>query len=250
MPEQEPLAVSRTVARVGVVGRGRLGSSLAPALADAGYTVTGPTGRGDRIADADVVLLCVPDRQIRDAAAAAAGHARFIGHTSGATGLDDVDFGLHPLQTFTGGDDPSVFAGIGAAIGGRTPEALATARSLATALGMRPFEIDDADRAGYHAAAAFASNFLLTLEGVAERVLRSAVPGAQGADARGLLAPLVRRTVENWAAAGAASALTGPIARGDDDTVARQRAAIDADLVPLFDMLAAHTGALAAERSL
>ncbi|MEQ6896605.1 DUF2520 domain-containing protein [Microbacterium sp. KR10-403] len=236
--------------RVSVVGRGRLGSAIAPALALAGYTVLGPTGRDEPVADADVVLLCVPDRQIRDAAAAAAGRARFVGHTSGATGLDDVDFGLHPLQTFAGSDDPSVFAGIGAAIGGRTPEALAVARVLAEALGMHPFEIADADRAGYHAAAAFASNFLITLEGVAERVLHDAVPGLTGDDARALLAPLVRRTVDNWAAAGAASALTGPIARGDDDTVARQRAAIDAELVPLFDMLAARTRALAAERSL
>jgi len=237
------------VTRVSVVGRGRLGSAIAPALAHAGYTVFGPTGRDEPVGDADVVLLCVPDREIRDAAAAASGHATFIGHTSGATGLDDVDFGLHPLQTFAGDDDPSVFAGIGAAIGGRSPEALAIARSLATALGMHAFEIADADRARYHAAAAFAANFVVTLEGLAERLLREAGPDIDDGDARALLAPLVRRTVENWAARGAASALTGPIARGDDETVARQRAALAPELVPLFDVLADHTRALAAERS-
>ena len=232
--------------RVSVVGRGRLGSALAPALTRAGYVVGRPTGRGEPIDPADVIVLCVPDRQIADAAAAASGRAHFIGHSSGATGLDDVDFGLHPLQTFAGRDEPDVFDGIGAAIGGRTPEALDVARGLARALGMRPFEIADADRARYHAAAAFASNFLVTLEGIAERVLREAAPDT---DARALLAPLVRRTVENWAEAGAASALTGPVARGDEATVARQRAALPADLVPVFDALVAQTQALAAGRS-
>ncbi|QAY60057.1 DUF2520 domain-containing protein [Microbacterium protaetiae] len=245
MPESPP---ARAVTRVSVVGRGRLGAVLAPALARAGYTVYGPTGRGDEIADADIAMLCVPDRQIRDAAAAASARARVVGHTSGATGLDDVDFGLHPLQTFAGGEEPDVFEGIGAAIGGRTLEARALARDLAAALGMHPFEIADGDRALYHAAAAFASNFLVTLEDVAERVLTSAAPGS---DARALLAPLVRRTVENWAASGATSALTGPVARGDHATVAAQRTALAAelpDLVPLFDVLVAHTGTLA-ERS-
>lgn len=244
---ESSLHSARSVSHVSVVGRGRVGSVLAPALQRAGFTVHGPTGRGERIEAADVVVLCVPDRQIRDAAAAASDHATFIGHTSGATGLDGVDFGLHPLQTFAGGDDPSVFAGIGAAIGGRSADALGIARDLATALGMHPFEVADADRAAYHAAAAFASNFLITLEGVAERVLTEATPAAaeHGADARRLLAPLVRRTVENWASQGAASALTGPVARGDENTVAAQRAALDADLVPLFDVLVAHTRSLA-----
>jgi predicted short-subunit dehydrogenase-like oxidoreductase (DUF2520 family) len=234
------------VTRVSVVGRGRVGKTLAPALARAGFIVQGPTGRDAPIASADVIVLCVPDRQIRDAAAAASGRAAFIGHTSGATGLDDVDFALHPLQTFTGAEDPSVFDGVGAAVGGRTPEARELARELATRLGMRPFDIADADRAGYHAAAAFASNFVVTLEGIAEQLLHDAAPDA---DARALLAPLVRRTVENWASAGAASALTGPVVRGDDETVARQRGALDAQLVPLFDALVDRTRALAAERS-
>ena len=244
MPIFRPHTTPRAVSHVAVVGRGRLGSVLAPALGRAGLTVHGPTGRSERIDDVDVVILCVPDREIRDAAAAASPHAAFVGHTSGATGLGEVDFGLHPLQTFAGDDDPSVFEGIGGAIAGRTPEALAVARELAVAVGMRPFELADADRARYHAASAFASNFLVTLEGIAESMLRDVAP-----DARSLLAPLVRRTVENWAAQGAASALTGPVARGDEVTVARQRAALEPDLVPLFDELVAHTRALAAERS-
>jgi predicted short-subunit dehydrogenase-like oxidoreductase (DUF2520 family) len=98
------------------------------------------------------------------------------------------------------------------------------------------------DRAAYHAAASIASNFLLTLEAAAERLAATA-----GLD-RALLVPLVRATVENWSAQGAQDALTGPIARGDELTLARQRAAVAArapDLLALFDALADATRDLA-----
>ena len=85
---------------------------------------------------------------------------------------------------------------------------------------MRATRVAGEDRAAYHAAASIASNFLVTLEGAAERLAATA-----GVD-RALLAPLVRAAVENWAARGAEDALTGPIARGDEETVARQRAAV------------------------
>ena len=84
---------------------------------------------------------------------------------------------------------------------------------------MRAVRVADDDRAAYHAAASIASNFLVTLEGAAERLAATA-----GVD-RELLAPLVRAAVENWAALGAERALTGPIARGDEATVARHREA-------------------------
>ena len=89
---------------------------------------------------------------------------------------------------------------------------------------MRPFEIEDEGRAAYHAAASIASNFLVTLEAAAERVAAGA--GLEADEARALLAPLVRATVENWAEHGPERALTGPIARGDEATVARQRDAV------------------------
>ena len=110
--------------------------------------------------------------------------------------------------------------GAGAAVAGSTPRAMAVARALAELLRMRPFEIDDADRAAYHAAASIASNFLVTLEDAAERV------GATAGLPRELLVPLVRATVENWAELGPERALTGPVARGDAATVQRQRAAL------------------------
>lgn len=150
-------------------------------------------------------------------------------------------FGLHPLMAVTGAG--TQLAGAGCAIAGSTPRALATAERLAGALRMTPFTIAEADRAAYHAACSIASNFLVTLEGAAERLAATA-----GAD-RTLLAGLVRATVENWLALGPERALTGPIARGDETTVARQRAAVaerTPELLDLFDALADATRALAA----
>jgi predicted short-subunit dehydrogenase-like oxidoreductase (DUF2520 family) len=246
----EPATSSSADPRIALIGHGRLGSTLAPALRAAGFDVTGPHGRGTPPAS-DVVLLCVPDGEIASAAAAAVDSAPVIGHTSGATPLRTLDathsFGLHPLQTFAaGGGD---FAGCGCAIGGTTPRALATAELIARRLGMDPFTIADADRAAYHAAASIASNFLVTIEAAAEQVAGGA--GLAPERARELLAPLVRTTVENWVALGPERALTGPVARGDDMTVARQRAAIvdtAPELEPLFDALVEATQGLAASR--
>jgi predicted short-subunit dehydrogenase-like oxidoreductase (DUF2520 family) len=228
---------------VAIVGRGRLGGALVTALRGAGVAVDGPLGRGADGADADTVILCVPDGEI----AAAAAHVvpgRLVGHCSGATTLAPLAgheaFSLHPLMTVP--EHGASFAGATAAIAGATPRALETARGLAQALGMRSVEVAEPDRAAYHAAASIASNFLVTLEGAAERLAATA-----GVD-REALAPLVRATVENWAEHGARRALTGPIARGDEATVTRQRDAVAErvpDLLPLWDALVESTRGLA-----
>ncbi len=192
---------------------------------------------------ADAVLLCVPDGEIA-AAATALSPGPLVGHCSGVTGLEPLapheGFSLHPLMTVTvAGAD---FQGAGAAVAGTSAGALAVAESLAAALGMTPVRLADADRPLYHAAASVASNFLVTLEGAAEQL--AALAGVR----RDLLGPLVRASVENWLALGPQRALTGPIARGDEAAVARQRAAIvdrAPEIVPLFDALAAHTRRLA-----
>ena len=170
-----------------------------------------------------------------------------VGHCSGATGLEPLSpheaFSLHPLMTVTA--DGARFAGAGAAIAGASDRALVLARELAEALGLRAIEIDDEDRAAYHAAASIASNFLITLEAAAEQLAATA-----GAD-RDLLVPLVRATVENWARLGGERALTGPVARGDAATVAVQRAAVaerTPELLELFDALVGATRAFAASR--
>jgi predicted short-subunit dehydrogenase-like oxidoreductase (DUF2520 family) len=228
-----------------VVGHGRLGTALAAALRAAGAPVDGPLGRGATAATAEVVFLAVPDAEIARAAEHVA-PGRLVGHCSGATTLAPLHghpeaFSLHPLMTVTtAGAD---FTGATAAIAGSTDAALSTAHALATALGMSPVEIPDADRAAYHAAASMASNFLVTLQWAAERV---------GGLDRAALAPLVRATVDNWVAGGAQAALTGPIARGDEATVDKQRAAVadrTPDLTALFDALADATRELAATRA-
>jgi predicted short-subunit dehydrogenase-like oxidoreductase (DUF2520 family) len=245
MRELDRNASESTPERCAIVGAGRLGHALATALRDAGIEVDGPLGRGAR-PNAPVVILTVPDGEIRAAAEALPLNAQLIGHCSGATGLDVLGahegFSLHPLMTVPdGGRAP--FEGAGCAVAGTTPRALDAATAFAHALKMTPVEVADEDRAAYHAAASIAANFLVTLEGQAERLAATAgVP-------RHLLVPLARAALENWAAKGAEAALTGPVARGDEATIARQRQAIEErapDLLDSFDALVAASRVLAA----
>jgi len=216
-----------------IVGAGRVGRSLARAAESAGLELR-LAGRGDALGacrEADAALLCVPDSEIESACesvAAAVPPLRFVGHVSGATRLGALAaagargaaaFSLHPLQTFP--DAMTAVAGTPCAIAGSDGGALVMAQSLAGLLGMRPFEVPEDRRDAYHAAAAMASNLLVALEESAAELLERA--GIE--HARELLAPLVLRTAANWAELGP-EALTGPIARGDADTVNRHREAI------------------------
>ena len=245
LPGRAPLASAEAQPRprLAIVGDGRLGRRLAAAFRAAGYPVHGPLGRGADGDGADVVLLCVPDSEI-GAAARSVLKGPVVGHCSGATGLGPLApheaLSLHPLMTVTSaGAD---FTGAGAAIAGSTPRAQALAAELAEALGMRAVVVGDEDRPAYHAAASIASNFLVTLEAAAEQLAETA-----GID-RALLVPLVRATVENWAAFGPQEALTGPVARGDEETVEAQRAAVSErapELLGLFDALVEATREIA-----
>ncbi|WP_167132056.1 Rossmann-like and DUF2520 domain-containing protein [Paramicrobacterium chengjingii] len=236
-----------------IVGAGKMGTALAAALRHAGIDVRDPLSHaqmdaiddGTPFANADIVLLAVPDAVIADVAAHVP-RGGLVGHLSGATTLATLApheaFSVHPMLTVTGANDS--FAGARAAMAGTTERARHVARELATTLGMTPITVDDADRAAYHAAASIAANFIVTVEGFAEELAATV-----GLDRRAL-APLVRAAVENWVEHGAEDALTGPIARGDHTTVERQRAAI-ADALPhrlaLFDALAEATRELAAK---
>ena len=240
-----------------IVGAGRVGGSLAAAAARAGLDsrLAGRDGALAALNEAEVALVCVPDAAIAAAAAAAASAVpplRWVGHTSGATGLEPLEparrrgaatFSLHPLQTVPGPD--ADLTGAPCAVAGSDPAAERFAAALAERLGMRPFAIADEHRAAYHAAASIASNFLVTLQESAADLLS----GAGVDDARELLAPLVLRTAANWAERGG-EALTGPIARGDEDTVVRHLEAID-DLAPelraVYEALAERTRELARE---
>ena len=255
LPTRSALARDADLPALAVVGAGRVGASIAAASQRAGLNVT-LAGRAEAIdacRSAEAALFCVPDEAIERVASAIAASApelRYAGHTSGASGLDALAplaaagtaaFSLHPLQTVP--DRSTDFTACPCAISGSDAAALALARSLAERLGMRPFEIPEERRAAYHAAASIASNFLVALEESAAELL-----GEAGApDARELLAPLVLRTAANWSERGAA-ALTGPIARGDDATVARHLEALRGaapELIPLYEALAERTRELA-----
>lgn len=219
-----------TLSRLAIVGTGRLGTALARALSG---RADGPFGRDFDATGYDAVLLCVPDAEIARAAEAVL-PGPLVGHCSGATDLSPLEpheaFSLHPLMTVTAAG--ASFAGAAAAIDGATPRALDYAAGLAHELGMEPIRIAAEDRAAYHAAACIASNFLVALEAGAERLAATAGVG------RSMLVPLVRATVDNWAELGGERALTGPVARGDLQTIERQREAVaerTPELMGLFD---------------
>src|SRR4051794_41316634 len=152
--------------RCAVVGRGRMGSVLSARLG-----LDAPLGRGAVAAGTEAVPLAVPDGEIA-AAAAAVSPGPLVGHLSGATTLEPLApheaFSLHPLMTVTGAE--TSFAGAAAAVAGASERSLTVARRLAELLGLRPVEVAEADRAAYHAAASIAANFLVALEGAAERL--------------------------------------------------------------------------------
>jgi predicted short-subunit dehydrogenase-like oxidoreductase (DUF2520 family) len=215
---------------VTVIGRGRVGSAIAGRLAERGVAVRGE-------GDADVVLLCVPDSAIADVARGLAPGQGWIGHVSGATPLAALDsharrFSLHPLQTFTRTRGPEQLDGAFAAVTGETAEAIAVGRELAELLGLGAFELADDRRALYHAGAAVASNYLVTLYRIAAGLLEEA-----GAPPEALV-PLMKRTIENG------FELTGPIARGDWTTVDAHIEAIRAarpEVEPVYRTLAEAT---------
>jgi predicted short-subunit dehydrogenase-like oxidoreductase (DUF2520 family) len=213
---------------VQVIGAGRVGSALAARLRERGVEL--------REGGADLVLLCVPDAAIADVAGSVE-PGPWVAHVSGATPLAALDphvrrFGLHPLQTFTRARGPGQLDGAWAAVTAETDEARRLGFELAGTLGLRPFELDDAARPLYHAGAAIASNYLVTLHRAA-----SALFEAAGAPPEAL-EPLMRRTIENG------FDLTGPIARGDWGTVEAHVAAIRArrpELEPMYVALAEAT---------
>ena len=212
---------------VNVIGSGRVGSAVSARLRERGIAV------GD---DAGLVLLCVPDGAIAEVARKLE-PGPWIAHVSGATPLGTLDpherrFSVHPLQTFTRARGPEQLDGAWAAVTAETGEARTAGFWLAQTLGLQPFELADDARPLYHAGAAIASNYLVTLHEVAAELFRAAGAPPEA------LAPLMRRTIDND------FELTGPIERGDWETVEAHRRAIRTarpELEPLYDVLAEAT---------
>ena len=219
--------------QVRVIGaRGRVGSAVSARLAEQGVRLD--------TAHPELVLLCVPDREISSVAAEIA-PGPWIAHVSGATPLAALDphtrrFGVHPLQTFTLRRGPEQLDGAWAAVTAESDEALAVATRLAETLALRPFVLPDDHRAAYHAGAAIASNYLVTLRHAAGSLLEAAGAPPEALD------PLMARTIANG------FELTGPIQRGDWETVERHLEAIRIfrpELEEMYRVLADATVAVA-----
>jgi predicted short-subunit dehydrogenase-like oxidoreductase (DUF2520 family) len=218
---------------VQIVGaRGRVGSA-----------VSGRLAQRDVVLDAaapELVLLCVPDRAIAEVAAATP-LGPWIAHVSGATPLDALDphvrrFGLHPLQSFSKARGPEQLDGVWAAVTAESADGRAIGHELAAALRVLPFDLDDSSRAAYHAGAAMASNYVVTLRAAARSLLEAAGAPPDALD------PLIRGVVDSH------FELTGPIARGDWESVERHLAVIRAErpeLEELYVVLARPTARIA-----
>ncbi len=188
---------------VQVIGSGRVGSAVSARLRERGIDVSSD--------GAELVVLCVPDAAIAEVAQSLS-PGPWVAHVSGATPLAALEpharrFSVHPLQTFTRARGAEQLDGAWGAVSGETPDALARGLWLARELGLEPFELADSARTLYHAGAAVASNYLVTLYRAASTLFEEA-----GAPPEALV-PLMRRTIENG------FELTGPIARGDWATV-------------------------------
>ncbi|WP_101525526.1 Rossmann-like and DUF2520 domain-containing protein [Nocardioides houyundeii] len=246
-----------TTLRVGVVGAGRVGAVLSAALRAAGHDIVAAAGESDasrsRIAallpgvpvekpsvvarDCDLLLLTVPDDMLGNvvsmlAASGALHEGQYVAHTSGRHGLAVLDqavavgarpIALHPAMTFTGTavDLPRLTGCVFGVTAGEAERELT--ESLVADLGGRPMWVPEDRRTLYHAGLAHGANHLVTLVAEAMEMLRAA--GAD--DPAGTLRPLMTAALDNALAEGDA-ALTGPIARGDVQTVAAHLAEIEA----------------------
>ncbi len=285
--------------RFAILGAGRLGISLGLALAAAGATLCGHTGRSaegrtraeqllgspslatvaDLVAAAfghreseprslPVFVITVPDGELAAAARvlaeavaehfdAAGGQSAAVSaipawaavHTSGATPVSALDscavrgaltLSLHPLQTFSDpGRGPELLRGAAVAVTPgpdetRREEARGLGERVAHLVGGRPFLLEERYRTLYHAAAVMASNYLVTVEHAAERLFLEA--GLPAADVLAAFLPLARGALDNIQAQGTVGALTGPLSRGDGETVAAHLRALDPTDPDLADL--------------
>ena len=265
---------------VGIIGPGRAGIGLALALTQAGYRVplhgrnkkpvpkplTLTVGPADQppawISEAGVVILAVRDDAIRPLAevlaqARAIQGEQVVLHLSGVQGQEALAplvssraalGSLHPLQTIAEpARAPERLKGAWAAVEGM-PRAVRAAEGLAQDLGMRPFQIASKAKPIYHAGAVFASNYLVVVEAVAQRLLRHA--GLSDTEAWQALRPLVEGTLENLTRQEPIAALTGPVARGDEETIERHLGVLTRDDAALYRALGRTALELAQKRGM
>jgi len=270
-------AFDRTVA---IIGAGRVGSAIGSLLRQAGVNVTAVSARheatalaaalstgGEPLTDnaaaartATLVLVAVPDEAIADVVRQIAlddgfSTGQVVAHVSGALGLDVLrpaaDAGaaigcLHPAQSFANAQH--AMREIPGSVFGITAEegACATLEALVAVLGGVPVRVKAGNRPLYHVASVMASNYLVALADMAAELFERA--GLSPEEARAALGPLVRGTATNIRVAGTRGALTGPIVRGDIDTVRAHLAALEcvpAEMRQTYRLLGLRANAIA-----
>ncbi len=263
--------------RFAVVGPGKVGTALAELLSRAGHDFIGAAGRnldsaqracafvggghattdpGEVTGAADLALLTVPDDAILQMCAELAGAGAFpegsvVAHCSGALPSSVLrpaaDAGahvgsLHPMQSFASAEQAvRTLPGSACCVEG-DPDAVRVLTNVARDLGCHVIAIPTERKALYHAAGCVASNYLVALQNAALKLNRAAGMGA--ADALRIMMPLLKGTVDNLQKVGLPDCLTGPIARGDVQTVRRHLDAIGEfvpDLLPLYRVMGRET---------
>jgi predicted short-subunit dehydrogenase-like oxidoreductase (DUF2520 family) len=237
---------------IAIVGPGNLGSALAISLARAGFKVESVIARSGgkslakarRLAkqvgaqaaesaknsNAQVVWFCVPDSEIAAAARFLANKVQWKGrvalHSSGALTSGQLDMlrrkgaavaSVHPLMTFVGNSSPAL-QGVPFAIEGDAA-AVRVARTIVKVIGGQAYAIRKQDKAAYHAWGTFVSPLVTALLTTSEEVAKLA--GVRPEEARSRMIPILRQTLANYEQFGAARGFSGPIIRGDVDTVKR-----------------------------
>ncbi len=263
MPKNEKTLRKPSVA---IVGAGRQATFLARALRDAGFNIAeivtrdlprslrrarvlatkvgaqGVTAHSAAL-DADLLWFCVPDRAIRSAASLLADHIvaralvhqkaipRFALHSSGALSSRELDplrragvavASVHPLMTFVAGAHPSL-RGVPFALEG-DGAAMRVARRIVRQLGAESFSLPASRKAAYHAWATLTSPLLLAFLVTLEESARAA--GLTREDARRKSLPIIKQTFANYSRLGPARSFSGPLIRGDAETVARHLSAL------------------------
>lgn len=268
------MTVEEVLARPWVIGPGRLGLTLAAALADSagvnrlsvlGRSAGAPrhpvfdhrhvryAGSGDVPEDEpSAIILAVPDRVIAEVARDIAGWnlaAVPVLHTSGALGADVLaplarggfpTGSMHPLAAVPGDTMPGRLAGVWFGVEG---DASDVAEVFVRALGGRAIRVDAGSKARYHAASVLASNYVVALLSVAEEWMTGA--GVSPPMARAALTQLAAGAVADVAALGPAGALTGPVSRGDAGTIALHLSGLSPSERSLYSVLAKESLALA-----
>lgn len=262
---------------VAIVGCGKVGTSLGIWISKAGYVITGVASKSlssakkaaeliqtDRFSqtaeeitgDADIVFLTTPDGVISDVCENISRNNGFrenavVLHCSGAHPstilLSAKSCGatigsMHPLQSIASiKTDINPFKGIIVSVEGED-DAIDTARQIASELGATCYTIKTDAKMLYHASAVVASNYLVTLLGLAFKLI--GVAGIAAPDAYKVLKPLISGTLSNIEKVGIPDALTGPISRGDVETIEQHLDAIESkipELLSLYRTLGLHT---------